>query len=419
MSVTAQNYCEEIYHLRKSNREQQHRINELLNVSKNGRSGDTRYITDALFLSGQMIQLCNTLDLFTSYFATLNKFFFFGHQRSVVDGKTLYIVVSDPILSSYEILYRKGKIAALYSEKNDICLCAYLHVGRLSLVTVSDICDLINIPPLFDKWHCLLQLIDNVNSIPFLTMLNSKIDSLNLEQQDSEHYNSKIQSLQVELMKWNESRLSHLFVPFNLTDITNRMFSQIFSVTNASPIFNYLIRPIGTVAQIHDTMPQDSFKMTSSQRNESVTSSEPLTSSTLSTKSIYLDHNSTDQPDSTYSVNECYKPPIEHVNRKMHKSEQQKFDELTDKISKVILSTDSPSFEDYFSNNPLEALDESSAFQAKDDFNRTPDPLISMTTIDNLWMRNMDYFEATQPQNAKESPSSKVAFLSPLKDDDY
>ena len=366
-----------------------------------------------------MIHLCNTLDLYTSYFATLDEYLLFGNQRTIIDGRTIYIEVSYPILTSYEKLYRKGKIAALYSEKNYVCLCAYIHVGRLSLVAVFDICDLIKTHAFFYKWHSLLQFINNENLIHFLTMLDSKMKIANLEQKDTKHYNSTIISLQLEIMKWTESGLSHLFVPLNLTKITNQMFSQIFTVANAPPTFNSVIRSIERVSQIDDTLPQDSFQLTNLVIDESVTSSEPLISH-FSLKSTFPEYTSTAQQDSPYVVNECFKLPTEHVSKQIHKSEQQILEVLTDKISNVILSTDSPLFEDHFSNDPLESLNEYYAFHAKDDLNRTPNPLISMTATDNaIWMENISNFEATQSQSVQGSPSSKLKFLSPLKDDDY
>lgn len=363
-----------------------------------------------------MIQLTNTLDLFTSYFVSIDEHLFFGNQRTIVDGRTINFEFTDPILTTYEKLYRKGRIAALYSEKNDICLCAYLHVGSLSLLTVGEVCDFINSPPFFDKWHCSLQFIDNVTFIPLFIQLNSQMEIVSLEQKDTNHHNNIIATLQEELMKWSESEISHLFVPLDLTEIANKMFSYIFPLRIDPPTFNSFIQSRGTLFHVND-IHQDSVGMTSLRKNESVSTLDSLTSENLVAKATFTHPNFTVQTNSTYSVSKCDTPPIGYVYRKIPKSKQQLLGELTDKTSDVLLSSDSQLLEYLFSNDSLETPDESYALQANDSLFRTPDPSISITTTDNaIWIGKINDFEASQ--DTKELSYSKVTFLSPLKDDD-
>ena len=349
------------------------------------------------------------MDRFSSSCDTLNDTLLFGDKRTQISGTKINLKLENPILSSYEKLYRNGRIGALYSDKNEICFGAFLQLGKLSLVIAEDLIGQFKGPPLFDKWCKALERIGTKNNlVSVLDTLEAQMGDFKLEPIEIEHHSNRINVLELELRSFKDSEFSGLFVPLNLTEKFNEMYSEMFHMPQL-PLFDVESRPCPFLP--HDYcvainqpthIPTQFTKMTQSGAT-ATQSAEPLIVSSATSK--------TDVP--PFKLNKRFKPRSGTGTKKLPMTREQIMDELTDRISSAILSEDTFDFEPQFFNDPSEAMDEISAFQTKESITRTPDSSGTRGTVKHSLATQSPDFDPLECVTTLPRP-----FLSPLRDED-
>ena len=369
------------------------------------------------------------MDKFSATCDTLNETLSFGDKPTQISGTKINLKLENPILSSYEKLYRNGRIGALYSDRNEICFGAFLQLGKLSLVIAEDLIGQFKGPPLFDKWCKVLERIGTKKDlVSVLDTLEAQMGDFKLEPIEVEHHSNRIKALELELRSYEDSELSCLFVPPNLTEKINKMYSEMFQIPDLPQInvdsqpFPFLPPEFGGTMKPPTRIPTQSGG-TATQSGDKTTQFVDKFKLPNSTKDLDLElaFQSLPQNDPIgQTASEPDVPPFKLNKRfKSHsgtgtgtgtkivpKTKEQIMEELTDRISNAILSEDTFEFEPQFLNDPLEAMDEVSAFQSQRTITRTPDSTVS---------------KATQSLDSKQMECATTLprpFLSPLRDED-
>ena len=388
------------------------------------------------------------MDKFSATCDTLNETLSFGDKPTQISGTKINLKLENPILSSYEKLYRNGRIGALYSDRNEICFGAFLQLGKLSLVIAEDLIGQFKGPPLFDKWCKVLERIGTKKDlVSVLDTLEAQMGDFKLEPIEVEHHSNRIKALELELRSYEDSELSCLFVPPNLTEKINKMYSEMFQIPDLPQInvdsqpFPFLPPEFGGTMKPPTRIPTQSGA-TATQSGATATQSGGTATQFVdkfklpnSTKDLDLElaFQSLPQNDPIGQTGlEPDVPPFKLNKRfKSHsgtgtgtgtkivpKTKEQIMNELTDRISNAILSEDTFEFEPQFLNDPLEAMDEVSAFQSQRTITRTPDSTVSKAT---KGMPDLKYSLATQSLDSKQMECATTLprpFLSPLRDED-
>ena len=390
-----------------------------------------------------MSQLTKSLEKFALFCDDIKNTLSFGDKAKLIDGNQLDIKLENPILSSYEKLYRNGRIGAIYSDTDAICFGPYLQLGKLSLVTTDDVLCQENSGSIFDKWNIRMKNIEtNSSSALTLFTIQSEMATLKHEPRDIEHYTNRIKILQDELMDCEESHISNLLIPPNLAEKFDQMMGELFNPTS-----DELFRE--DFATNNDKTPQyGATKFRHPANTLPINQSGIALNDCTKSKQTRLSQNNfpgeISEPERTTPLiedkdskqgREINFLKVEDSNkcakiRKATKTKDQIFDDLVTKISTAMMSNDPNETEPQYFDDPIEAFDEVSAFQSKDNITRTPDAR-SLSHCDTKLTQDLDevksqlYPFATQshdtqsPETMKQSISTHVhPFLSPLKDDD-
>ena len=353
------------------------------------------------------------MDKFSSHCDKLNDTLSFGNKQTQICGTKINLKLENPILSSYENLYRNGRIGALYSDKNEICFGAFLQLGKLSLVIAEDLIGQFKGPPLFNKWCKVLEDIGPKNDlVSVLDGLEVKMGDFKLEPTEVEHHNNRISALELELRSFKDSEFSCLFVPLNLTDKVNEMYSEMFQIPEMPPMnvesisCPFLPPDYGGTMKLPTHTPTQSSG-TATQSFEPYIPPQSIVSSNESNPEL-----------PPFKLNKRFKHHSGTETKKVPKTKEQIMDDLTDKITTAIMSEDTFDFEPQFFNDPSEALDEVSAFRTKDSITRTPDSTVTKVTRAKGTVKHT---LATQSPDSKPLECVTTLphpFLSPLGDVD-